>query len=123
MVQGYSQEAISANISTLMSEGRSQDQAVAISLEVARKAWRRVHPRGKYPPHLSGVRKPSRHRRKKKMSPSAYLDRIGYTLVYGYGYSTGEASSAISAHERMIADGYQHKTKPVLLARRIARGA
>lgn len=39
--QGYSRKTISANIRTEMKAGRKQSQAVAIALNVARKAKRR----------------------------------------------------------------------------------
>lgn len=36
--EGYSQESIAENIKKLIAEGRDRDQAVAISMEVARRA-------------------------------------------------------------------------------------
>ncbi len=38
LIKGYSQESISKNIATEIKAGRSRKQAIAIALEVARKA-------------------------------------------------------------------------------------
>lgn len=38
LLQGYSQESIAENIKKLIAEGKPRDQAVAISMEVARRA-------------------------------------------------------------------------------------
>lgn len=38
LLQGYSQESVSENIKRLIAEGKPRDQAVAISMEIARKA-------------------------------------------------------------------------------------
>jgi len=38
LVEGYSQKSISENIKKLISEGKPRDQAVAISMELARRA-------------------------------------------------------------------------------------
>jgi hypothetical protein len=123
MVQGYSHESISANISLLMTEGYGQDQAIAIALDTARKAWRRAHPKGPYPEHLRGARKPSRHRTKKKRpSPERYLVRVLNTLVYGYGYSGPESAAAVHTNQAMLGEYYRMGRSATAAARRIARG-
>jgi len=50
--RGYSRATVSANIGTLVDEGRSQAQAAAIALKEGRAAWRVKHPRGPFPEHL-----------------------------------------------------------------------
>lgn len=58
LVQGYSEAAIAENIARERRAGRDGLQAIAIAMETARRAWRRHHPRGRYPMHLAGMRKP-----------------------------------------------------------------
>lgn len=53
MRRGYSHEAISANISALLREGKSKQQAVAISLKCARDDYFKRFPDGALPLHLS----------------------------------------------------------------------
>lgn len=62
-VQGFSRGSVSHNIETFQREGYGHEQAIAMSLEVARRAYRKAHPDGPYPAHLRGVRKPSRRRK------------------------------------------------------------
>jgi hypothetical protein len=38
LIKGYSKASVSKNISQLMKEGRSQKQATAIALDIAKKA-------------------------------------------------------------------------------------
>ncbi len=52
LVRGYSRAAIGANIRREIHAGREQDQAVAIALSTARRAYRARHPRGRPPAHL-----------------------------------------------------------------------
>ena len=47
LVKGSSRKAVSANISTEMAHGKPQKQAVAIALNVARRAGGHVPPRAK----------------------------------------------------------------------------
>jgi len=63
---GFSEESIHHNIALFIREGYPQDQAVAMALDIARKAWRREHPRGNYPAHLKGMRGPRKRRRGKR---------------------------------------------------------
>lgn len=41
--RGYSKKSISSNIATEMKHGKSQKQAVAIALDIARKAHKKAH--------------------------------------------------------------------------------
>lgn len=52
LVQGYSRKAIAENVKRLRRDGLPQNQAVAGALRTARQAWRRAHPRGRFPEHL-----------------------------------------------------------------------
>src|SRR5579864_739754 len=52
LVRGYSRGAIAANIRREIHAGRDQDQAVAIALATARRAYRSRHPRGRLPAQL-----------------------------------------------------------------------
>jgi hypothetical protein len=42
LIQGYSKASISKNISTLVKEGKSQKQATAIAMDIAKKAKKRT---------------------------------------------------------------------------------
>ncbi|SRR5258708_5927360 len=68
-IHGFSRESISQNIEKFQREdpNRTHEQAIAMALDVARRAYRKAHPDGPYPEHLRGMRKPSR--RKKKSGP------------------------------------------------------
>lgn len=50
---GYSAATVSANVAELIRQGHAQNQAVKISLESARKAWRKRYPRAAFPHHLA----------------------------------------------------------------------
>jgi hypothetical protein len=74
--EGYSENAVHARIAYFMeTEHKSQPQAIAESLNIARRAWRRGHPKGPYPHHLKGVRKPSRRRRRRDGSHHSHHGR------------------------------------------------
>ena len=49
MKQGYSRTVIGNNIAMLVREGMPQKQAIALSLDSARKAWKRRYPAKEYP--------------------------------------------------------------------------
>ena len=81
---GFSEESIHHNIALFVREGYPQDQAVAMALDIARKAWRREHPRGNYPTHLKGMRGPRKRRRKARRN-RADSDVYDYRVAYlGY---------------------------------------
>jgi hypothetical protein len=64
LVHGHSPTAIATNIARERHAGASEAQAVAIAYERARRDWRARHPRGPYPAHLRGLRRPrGRHNR------------------------------------------------------------
>lgn len=50
--RGYSPEIVAENIAMMISEGYPQKQAIAASLEDARRYYFKVHPGGYLPPHL-----------------------------------------------------------------------
>ena len=83
LIEGYSREAISANIRREMHRGADQDQAVAIALNTARRAYRARHPRGRLPAHLrSNPTMPytyRRRRRRTRRNPS-----VGDLLMLGF---------------------------------------
>lgn len=61
--KGYSRQTISANVSSLMKEGRSRNQAIAIAHSEARRAYWKRYPEGYLPPWIypdqkSGRRNP-----------------------------------------------------------------
>lgn len=88
---GFSEESIHHNIALFVREGYPQDQAVAMALEIARKAWRREHPRGKYPKHLKGMRGPKRRRGKRRARHNHAMEtreaKYGKQYLYEYEYT------------------------------------
>src|SRR3989304_5806187 len=52
---GWSREVISHNIGKMKREGYAQDQAVAASLDSARRSFRGRHPRAALPAHLKDM--------------------------------------------------------------------
>lgn len=81
---GFSPESIHHNIALFIREGYPQDQAVATALDIARKAWRREHPRGKYPAHLRGMRGPRRKSRSRR-NMARRIDKWAVAFRYGMG--------------------------------------
>lgn len=61
LIHGYTPKSIRANVEREILRGKPSAQAIATSLEEARRAWRHAHPRGPYPAHLRGMRKRRRH--------------------------------------------------------------
>jgi len=57
LVKGYSPDAIGRNISHALKRGLSHAQAIAISLDVARREYRKVKPAGPFPRYLQGAGK------------------------------------------------------------------
>lgn len=55
MKSGYSETWVSDKIAYLVREGYPQKQAVAIALNQARQNFRRTHPQGRFPRHLTGA--------------------------------------------------------------------
>jgi hypothetical protein len=82
---GSSESVLRANIAEEVRSGRSAEQAVAMSLRSARKAWRRSHPTGPFPHHLrrTGGYRASRSNR---AAPTEFLS-VGDEVIY-----TGDAS-------------------------------
>lgn len=72
---GYSKATVDANIAAEIRAGKSRAQAVAIALDVGRKAWRKKHPRTKYPVHLQNrpTLKKLRKRNPRKSSKKSHL--------------------------------------------------
>jgi hypothetical protein len=57
LIHGYTPKSIRANVEREVRRGKSGSDAVATSLEEARRAWRHAHPKRPYPTHLRGLRK------------------------------------------------------------------
>jgi len=57
LVKEYSPDAIGRNISHALKRGLSRAQAIEISLDVARRQYRKVKPAGPFPPYLQGAGK------------------------------------------------------------------
>lgn len=53
--RGYSRKTVGENVARMTREGYPQDEAIAASIETGRRAYRRRHPRGRYPAHLKSV--------------------------------------------------------------------
>jgi hypothetical protein len=84
LVRGYSREAISANVSREMHRGRPQDQALAIALATARRAFRERFPGRRLPAYLR--RNPSMpHRGRRHRNPTHY-DWLDLLLPIGLVY-------------------------------------
>lgn len=71
LIHGYTPKSIRANVEREVRRGKSPDQAIAISFEEARRAWRHAYPRRKYPAHLRGMRK--RRRSTNNLASSAHV--------------------------------------------------
>lgn len=57
--RGWSREVIGGNISEMVDEGYSREQAIAASLDSARKSYRSRHPSGPYPRHIRKRSRPN----------------------------------------------------------------
>lgn len=55
MKSGYSETWVFDKIAELMSEGRQRKQAITIAFNQARKNFRKLYPRGKFPRHLTAT--------------------------------------------------------------------
>lgn len=81
MKQGYSQKTVNANISEMVRSGKAQNQAVAASLNSARKAFKKRFPDKAYPDHLKLKRNPQRGSKGSRwivVAKNAKLKRTGY---------------------------------------------
>lgn len=85
-IHGFSHHSIGENIKSFEAEGYPREQAIAMSLEVARRAFRKAHPRGSYPAHLKGVRKPSgsHSRRRRPRHQRQHDSGRGYVVTFAY---------------------------------------
>lgn len=73
---GHSQETLTANVRTLIHDGKSSSQASAVALQLARASYRKTHPMGAYPHHLQtpaerAGHKPRKPKGKPKSKPKA----------------------------------------------------
>lgn len=80
LIHGYTPKSIEENVAHEMRRGKPQAQAVAISFEEARKAWRHAHPKGPYPAHLRGMRERHLNQAKKIQAGMLHDYRTGAAL-------------------------------------------
>jgi|SRR5882672_5635018 len=81
-VHGYSEKSIHRNIALFRREGREAASSVRAAFEVARKEWRKRHPRKAYPGYLRGPNGTSQTRGRRSNNMATWADyQVGSTVL------------------------------------------